>query len=104
MIAWLSGAAWASVSASPRPATVAIEISQIAFQQADVSAHVGDTIEWTNHDVVDHTATARNDAWSVLVPAGKKARLVLTRAGTFEYYCRFHPNMTARLTVLKPSK
>jgi plastocyanin len=100
----LTGCAWASVSASPRGGTVPIVIDQIAFQQPDVSAVVGDTIEWMNKDIVDHTATARNGAFNVVIPAGKKTRLVVTQPGMFEYYCRFHPTMTARLTVSKASK
>jgi len=24
---------------------------------------------------------------------------VLDRAGTFDYYCKFHPNMTGQITV-----
>jgi plastocyanin len=103
--ALLAAGAWASlsgsVSASPRAVVVQIVIDQIAFQRPDVAASVGDTVEWVNRDVVDHAATARSGAWDVLIPAGKKARLVLTQPGTFEYYCRFHPDMTARLTVSK---
>jgi plastocyanin len=100
----LASCAGASISASPRGGIVPIVIDQIAFQQADISAAVGDTIEWMNKDVVDHTATARNGAFNVVIPAGKKTRLVVTQPGMFEYYCRFHPTMTARLTVSKAAK
>ena len=64
-------------------------------------AHVGDVIEWTNKDIFDHTATAKNGEFDVVIPAGKKVRVVLKHAGTFDYYCRLHPNMTARVTVEK---
>ena len=46
-----------------------------------------------------HTATARNGDWDVMLPPKKSGTLVLKKAGTFEYYCRFHPNMKATLTV-----
>lgn len=94
--------AWTAASASAPPVTVSIVVSGIAFQQADASVVVGDTIEWINRDVVDHTATERKQAWDVLIPAGKSVRLVVKTAGTFDYYCRFHPNMTARLVVRPP--
>ena len=38
-------------------------MEKLAFVPAQVSAHVGDTIEWVNADFVAHTATARNGAW-----------------------------------------
>ncbi|HEY4405414.1 MAG TPA: amicyanin, partial [Xanthobacteraceae bacterium] len=55
-------------------------------------------IEWINKDVVAHTATVRGD-WEVMVAANKSASLVLQKPGAVEYYCRFHPNMKAHITV-----
>jgi plastocyanin len=43
-------------------AVIEIKMAQIAFAPAQVSAHVGDTVEWTNEDIVAHTSTARNGA------------------------------------------
>ena len=48
-------------------AVIQIKMAQIAFTPAQISAHVGDTIEWTNDDIVVYTATARNGAWDVMV-------------------------------------
>lgn len=72
------------------------------FEPAQVSARVGDTIEWTTKDVLVHTATARNKDWDVVIPAQGKARLVLRRAGDIDHYCRFHPNMTGRASIKAP--
>lgn len=83
------------------PSTVVVTIDQVAFREKSVSARVGDTIEWTNKDVVDHTATATNGAFNVAIPAGKKARVRLKQAGEVEYYCEYHPNMTAKIIVMK---
>ena len=63
------------------------------------TVHVGDTARWTNADFVAHTATARNGAWDAMIPAHGNASIVLDRAGTFDYYCKFHPNMTGQITV-----
>ena len=46
--------------------TIHIRIDKLKF---DVSARVGDTIEWTNNDFVVHTATARNKDWDVTISA-----------------------------------
>ena len=66
---------------------------------AEASAKVGDTIEWINKDVFAHTATARNGDFDVTMPPKKTVTSVLKKAGTVEYYCRFHPNMKAVLTI-----
>ena len=102
VLALALGALAASVSArgpSIAPVNVTIVIDQIAFTQPKVTAKVGDTVEWINKDVVDHTATSKAGGWDVAVPAGKKASLTLKTVGTFPYLCRFHPNMTATLVV-----
>ena len=83
------------------PATVTVTIDQVAFREKAVKARVGDTIEWVNKDIFDHTATATHGEFNVEVPAGKKARVVLKKAGEFDYFCEYHPNMTAKIVVTK---
>jgi plastocyanin len=80
-------------------AVIQIKMAQIAFAPAQVSAHVGDTIEWTNDDIVVHTATARSGAWDVMVEPKGKGSVTLNSAGTIGYYCRLHPNMVGSVTV-----
>jgi plastocyanin len=79
--------------------TIQIVIQDLAFAPAEVSAKVGDTIEWVNKDVFAHTATARNGDFDVNQPPKKTVTSVLNRAGTVDYYCRFHPNMKAVLKI-----
>jgi plastocyanin len=79
--------------------TIQIVIQNLAFAPAEVSAKVGDTIEWVNKDVFVHTATARNGDFDVNQPPKKTVTSVLQKAGTVEYYCRFHPNMKAVLKI-----
>jgi plastocyanin len=80
-------------------ATIQIVMQDLVFAPADVSAKVGDTIEWVNKDVFAHTATARNGDFDVSLPPKKTVTSVLNKAGTVEYYCRFHPNMKAVLKI-----
>jgi plastocyanin len=80
-------------------ATIEITMENLVIAPAEVSAKVGDTIEWVNKDILAHTATARNGDWDVTIPPKKTVTLVLKKAGTVEYYCRYHPNMKATLTV-----
>jgi plastocyanin len=80
-------------------ATVQIVMENLVIMPAEVSAKVGDTIEWVNKDIFAHTATARNGDFDVAMPAKATATSVLKKPGTVEYYCRFHPNMKALLNI-----
>ena len=88
-----------ATSVSAHAATIQITMENLVISPAQATAKVGDTIEWINKDVLAHTATARNGDWDVVLPPKKNGTLVLKKAGTIDYYCRFHPNMKATLTV-----
>ena len=89
----------AGASISAGAATIQISMEDLVISPAEASAKVGDTIEWINKDIFAHTATARNGDWDVTIPPKKTVSSVLKTAGTVEYYCRFHPNMKATLTI-----
>jgi plastocyanin len=96
----LAALALASSGASRGDAkTIRVDITKLVFAPAEVAAHVGDTIEWVNADFLVHTATAKTKEWEVMILVGKSGRLELKKAGTMDYYCRLHPNMTGRITV-----
>src|SRR5436309_15955122 len=77
--------------------TIRIEMENLGYKPATVSAHVSDTIEWANADFLAHTATARSKEWDVMLLPKKIGRIVLKQPGDIEYYCRFHPNMVGRI-------
>ncbi len=81
--------------------TLQVPIARAAFGPMPGDARVGDEIEWINRDIVDHTVTARDGRFDVVVPSGKSVRVVLRRSGDTEIYCRYHPGMTAQLTVAR---
>jgi plastocyanin len=87
------------ISVSANATTVQISMENLVITPAEASAKVGDTIEWINKDIFVHTATARNGDFDVTMPAKKTVTMVLNKAGTIDYYCRFHPNMKATLKV-----
>jgi plastocyanin len=88
-----------AASVSAHAATVQITMENLVISPAEASAKIGDTIEWINKDVLAHTATARNGDFDVNLPSKKTGTVVLKKAGAVEYYCRYHPNMKATLTV-----
>lgn len=80
-------------------ATIQVKISKLVFEPAVVEAKVGDTIEWVNQDFVAHTATANGKEWEVVVQKDQTGRTTMSKAGTVDYFCRFHPNMKGRIIV-----
>ena len=88
-----------AMSAPARAATIQIVMENMVVSPAEASARVGDTIEWINKDILVHTATARNGDFDIMMPAKKTVTSVLKKAGSIEYYCRFHPNMKATIKI-----
>lgn len=90
-----------ALGASLAPAqaeTVRVTVDKLTFTPAEINVKVGDTVEWVNKDILAHTATVRGD-WDVGLPANKSGSRTMTKAGSVEYYCRFHPNMKGRIVV-----
>jgi plastocyanin len=78
--------------------TITVTIQKLVFSPVNIQAKVGDKIEWINKDAFAHTATVKG-GWDVMIQPKKSASLVLKKAGSIDYYCRFHPNMKGHITV-----
>ena len=89
----------ATFSAQAHNGTVHVAIENMEFVPAEIEVRVGETIEWTNKDRVAHTATVKG-GWEVMVPPGKVATRVAEAGDSVDYYCRFHPNMKGRITIV----
>ena len=87
------------VPGSAHAATIQISMENLVISPAEASAEVGDTVELINKDIFAHTATAKNGDFDVTMPPKKTVTMVLKKAGSVDYYCRFHPNMKATLTI-----
>lgn len=82
-----------------RAETIKVVMKNLEISPAQITAKVGDTIVWDNQDVFAHTATATDKSFDVMLPPKKSGSLKVTKAGTFDYFCKFHPNMKAKLIV-----
>jgi plastocyanin len=89
------------MTGSTRAETIQVKIEKLAFTPSQITAHVGDTIEWVNADFIAHTSTARDGSWDVMIAPSATASIVLKTDGTADYYCRFHPDMTGQITIVK---
>jgi plastocyanin len=57
-------------------------------------------VTFHNAGKVAHTVTARDGSFDATVGAGASATITFAHAGTFAYYCKFHPAMTGSVTVV----
>ncbi len=66
-----------------------------------VTVPVGGSVTWTNQDSAPHTATAqdREVLQSGTQNQGESYTQAFDTAGTYEYFCEFHPNMKGTIVV-----
>ena len=83
----------------PKPKTYTVTLANMMFGPPPAELHVGDTIEWVNADMFQHSVTARDGSFDVDLRPKARARTVLSHAGTVDFYCRYHPGMVGRLAV-----
>lgn len=75
-----------------------VVLQSLVIQTAQLAVAPGDTVTWTNRDIVPHTVTATSGGWdSGLIAAQASWSRVITAADTGEYFCRYHPTMRATL-------
>ena len=79
------------------PETHQIEIHSMQYVPAELVVAVGDTVVWTNKDVLPHTVTSVGEFDSQLIAAQQSWRYTVTSAGELPYVCTYHPTMRAKL-------
>ena len=85
---------------APAARPVAVTIEAMKFSPAGVTVKPGDTIVWTNKDIVAHTVTAKTGAFdSKVIPPGGTFKFVAKRKGDFVYICSLHQPMTGDVKV-----
>ncbi|HEX2166386.1 MAG TPA: cupredoxin family copper-binding protein [Longimicrobiales bacterium] len=87
-------------SGQSQPTRHVVEIRNFGFEPGTLHVAVGDTVVWTNRDVVPHTATARDDAWdSGALATGATWTYVADAVGEGSYICTIHPSMVGWIEV-----
>ena len=77
-----------------------VTIEGMKFVPERVEAAAGDSIIWTNRDLVPHTVTnAAKSVESGTIAPGGKWTYVVRRQGDIDYVCRFHPGMRGTLEL-----
>ena len=79
-----------------------VNIVNMAFDPAVIDIQVGDTITWANQDAMGHSACRdSHPAFDTgLIAAGNIPDPIgFTTPGSFDYFCRQHRFMVARVVV-----
>jgi plastocyanin len=81
--------------------THAVAIDASRFAPSRLTIDRGDTVVWTNQDVVPHTATseASNGLDTKSIAPGGESRHTFTARGDVPYICSFHPGMKGQIRV-----
>lgn len=95
----LAVVAFVSLPMTARAETINVAMTNVAYAPVTISARVGDTVVWTNGDIVAHTATSRDKSFDLMAMPKKTVSFPVKKAGSIEYYCKFHPNMVGRIEV-----
>ena len=77
---------------------VKVSMRDMQFSPQTLNIKKGTVVEWTNDDLVPHTATSASfDSGSL--GRGKSWRHTFTKVGQFPYACTFHPLMKGVIVV-----
>ena len=80
--------------------THAVRIEGMKFVPERIEVAAGDTVVWTNKDLVPHTVTASGaKVESGEIAPNKSWRFVAKKKGEMPYICRLHPVMKGVLVV-----
>lgn len=79
----------------------AVTIRDYKYRPAGLTVQVGTTVRFSNRDSTPHTATSKEAGVfeSGPIEPGRTGTIKLEKAGTFSYYCVFHPFMRGTITV-----
>jgi plastocyanin len=76
----------------------AVTMAGLAFAPGTLTVARGATVVFDNDDTAPHTVTARSGGVdSGVLDPGRQFRL--TAADGFDYFCKIHPSMTAKIVV-----
>jgi len=71
-----------------------------AYNPQQLSVDIGATVTWINKDGVDHTVTSGEGLFdSGNISAGGTFEYTFDSAGTYNYGCTIHPDMSGSINV-----
>lgn len=106
----LAAGAVEAVSTGPdteaKPAAVVVTIDKMKYGQAEVKVKAGDSVTWTNLEVMPHNVHfqkadigAEQDLMGAMLTAKQSYTVKFNKAGTYGYHCTPHPFMRGKVVV-----
>ncbi len=98
---WITGCKRNTTTATsaPSPVVTKVAMQNMQFSPTTVEIAKGGTIEWTNEDLIPHTATSPVFGDSGALTSGQSWSHTFNEVGEFPYGCTFHPTMKGTVTV-----
>ncbi len=92
----------------PQAGVTDVQMQNIAFVPGDVTIKQGESVRWTNLDILPHTSTSGNpggsDAGAIwdsgFLNSGQSFTRQFNEVGEFVYFCRVHPIMMRDAKVI----
>ena len=92
-----------SLVASGAPALAddaTIKIANFTFDPPTLTVKAGTTVTWVNADDIPHLVTEKDGKFhSSALDTDDKFSQTFSTAGTVEYFCAIHPQMTGKIVV-----
>ncbi len=78
-----------------------VNIQSFAFSPQELTVQVGDTVRWTNKDLVSHAITSDSGSELDSPLFGKDGTYshTFSTVGTYTYHCSVHPSMKGTIIV-----
>jgi plastocyanin len=107
LAALLLAATWLSAGRAGAASPNHVDIVNLAFNPAQLSVPVGDTVTWTNNDGLGHTVTSDAGAPAAFdsgtIAPGGTFSFTFAVAGTYAYHCKIHASMHGSVLVQEAS-
>ena len=99
-----TAAAQSSTTAVANASVVEVPIENFAFNPTTLTIKAGTTVKWTNKDSATHTVTSganrtADKKFDQSLQQGKSFEYTFTTAGEYDYFCKPHENMNAKIIV-----
>lgn len=97
-------AATPTATATPTPTSTEdqfkVSIANFTFNPATLTVPVGAEVNFKNNDKVDHTITSTTGQFdSGTLQSGDVFTYTYNNAGTYDYFCKIHPNERGSVVV-----
>ena len=89
---------------APAPSPQVVVIKDFSFSPSSLTIPAGTTVTWRNQDSAAHTVTSTTPAFdSGNLDSGGHFSFTFVKAGTYQYVCSYHSNMTGQIVIVAPA-